>query len=738
MTTHLQKLVKYLSESDYQPVKGYNIINPPTHCTHETADCDCQEIENIEKQTGEHVTSSGAQDWMTPDEGHASKFGLKKPGLQPYTSLVRRVGKVPYFATRWRKTEVKGVAAEVKILPVESFAGDLSQIYDSWKLYVDEREETKDLLLPLLCLQEFIEEGRKGILAQLGNRIIGLVPIMVDELGEARISILTASPKEIEDGKEEYVEDALREGLDTYASSREWNLLTSDEGDNGDIVKQQLLKKAYRNKTYSIEKAGFETPGKANKMAFKQQRAAEEKALGHVPKTGNWLAPGRNGWINPEEMAELQGWDMESEKGQAEMAELQAYGTKEGKGGAQASFDPEDRRRGSGEGIKAKRGSSIKKYDESILRELDVKEDGTPDIDDTFTLADGSLASQRLEGWTDVVINKDPNAYHQAFGINPQGTRRSLTRQGVTQENAQMKFHRGNKFSVAMPAITDKIREGIAAGDENAEALLFLSVTGMRLGDESDHIGTKVKNPVTGEIEIKHTYGGSTILGKHLAIGGKNNDEIHIFAPLKTTNRHRYEGESVTILTPIKNKELADMLLRKGVGEISKTKDGRMVPKKIGKNSAGVGITSKAIFKKATADSIGHYMEQWVVGEGGLNLPKDADGKGFSPKDFRTNASRVTMGASVDKLINEKGLPKTKEQYNSFLDTVYKDVGAMLGDTPRVAKDSYIDPDLLDALLPEPADLPSEMFLDEPSEMTFDDWDEDRAENDEEYGVSRF
>ena len=122
MTTHLQKLVKYLSESDYQPVKGYNIINPPTHCTHETADCDCQEIENtadctcqtdecdcqeIEKQVGEHVTSSGAADWKTPDQGHGSKFGLDKPGLTPYTSLVRRVGKVPYFATRWRKTEIK-------------------------------------------------------------------------------------------------------------------------------------------------------------------------------------------------------------------------------------------------------------------------------------------------------------------------------------------------------------------------------------------------------------------------------------------------------------------------------------------------------------------------------------------------------------------------------------------------------------------------------------------------------
>ena len=71
MSTHLQKLVKYLSEGDYQPVKGYNIINPSTHCIHEVADCDCPckhetpectcqtaecDCQEITKQKGEHVT----------------------------------------------------------------------------------------------------------------------------------------------------------------------------------------------------------------------------------------------------------------------------------------------------------------------------------------------------------------------------------------------------------------------------------------------------------------------------------------------------------------------------------------------------------------------------------------------------------------------------------------------------------------------------------------------------------
>ena len=745
MTTHLQKLVKYLSESDYQPVKGYNIINPPTHCTHETDDCDCQEIENttdctcqtdecdcqeIEKQVGEHVTSSGAADWKTPDQGHGSKFGLDKPGLTPYTSLVRRVGKVPYFATRWRKTEVKGVAAEVKILPVETFAGDLSQIYDSWKLYVDEREETKDLLLPLLCLQEFIEEGRKGILAQIGNRIIGLVSIMVDELGEARVSILTASPKEIEDGKEEYVEDALREGLDTYTSEREWNLLTSDEGDNGDVVKQQLLKKTYRKENYSIAKADFESPAKAKLRAHKEKRAAEEKELGHVPKTGDWLAPGRNGWINPEVMAELQGWDMESEEGQAEMAKLQAYGTPEGKGGAQTSHDPKDRRRGSGEGIKAKRGSAIKKYDEKNLRELDVKEDGTPDIDDTFKLADGSLASQRLAGWTDVVVNDDPNAAHQAFGFNPQGVRRTLPHTKEQQENSDLKYHAGDVFSENIPAMMELIEAGVETGDQNAQALFFIAITGMRLGNAKEATGTKVTNPSTKEEEIHRTYGASTILAKHIAIGGPNKDEIHIFAPMKTNaTRVIFAGESVTQLPMIKNKKLADLLLSKGAGDLYKNKTGEMDVKRGGKNSSGVTVntSNKSIFR--TDDKkIERYMEQWIVGKGGLDLPNAVDPKtgkekGFSPKDFRTNSSRTTLTMSVARQIEERGMPQTIEQYNQMESGVWDDVAAMLGDTPDVARKSYIDPKLLQNMLPNPKTLPSERSLAKPQPMTFPDSD---------------
>jgi len=312
-------------------------------------------------------------------------------------------------------------------------------------------------------------------------------------------------------------------------------------------------------------------------------------------------------------------------------------------------------------------------------------------------------------------LNKDPNAKHQGWYKDKNGKQTAIRSLGATQAAEDAKWLRNNVLASNMPAVMDTLREGVAAGDQNAEALLFITVTGMRLGDESELTGTKVKNPLTNEEEIIPTYGASTITGKHIALDG---DNIYIFAPLKTTNRDKFEGESVTKLPKINNKELADMLRSKGAAELVKKKDGTTGIKKVGKNSAGVGISQGAMFPKANADSIGHYMENWVTGPGGLDLPKAADGKGFSPKDFRTLTGRVTLGASMDRL----GVPATKEQYNEFKAKAIADVAKALGNTSKVAERSYIDPVLFD-VWPDRDDLPSERFSAMGADVDFDDWD---------------
>ena len=683
MSTHLQKLVKYLSEGDYQPVKGYNIINPPTHCTHEITDCDCPckhetdecicqaaicDCQDIEKQKGEHVTSSGAKDWMTPDEGHAGKFGMKKPGLQPYTSLVRRVGKVPYFATRWRKTEVKGLPAEVKIIPVDNYTGDLEQVYDSWELYVKEKdgqEDTKDLLLPLLGLQEFIEEDRKGILAQLGNRIIGLVSIMVDELGEARISILTASPREIEDGKEEYVEDALREGLETYASSREWNLLHSHKEDMENLARQSSLKKAYRlmkDMPYvpSVEAQESIAADKADRA----NKAAEARKKKWVPKSGDWEYP--DSWIKSEDTwmktwAKENNVDLSTEEGKEKaQTALEAH---KNKGGKRKAGTREGRRRNP---------YSMNKYPEENRIKVEWSED--------ITTADGQPAS----GWLrdaepgSITKNTDPNAEHQFWYRNKKGDQRIVWRQGFQQDNADYKWHRGREFAEHVPAIMDKLREGIAAGYPKSEIPFMMAITSMRLGGKEP--GQRAGTP---------TRGVSTLLGENIRLDG---DKIEIRVVTKATSKKKDTKQVVTKLGPFENKELADILRSKNVPEVGQSAEGK---------------NRGHLWPDVSTEAVRNHWDEFIVGKNGLQLPTAQDPEtdqqsGFQLKDLRTFGGRTAFLEAVEK----RGTPRTKEEYNEIKAEAVAAVAKRLGNDSKTALKSYIDPVLVKAALGDPKDLP--------------------------------
>jgi len=460
MGERLQELIKYLSESDYQPIGADNIINPQEEKP------DLIEVQKQVRTSAEHVTSSGAEDWLNaPDkESRAADFGMKKPGLVPYTSLVRPTGKTPYFATRWRKVDPNAAEKEVNIIPVENFQGDIKQIYDAWKQYVGQQEEadSQDLMLPLLGLQDFIEEGRKGVLAQIGNRVIGLASIEVDEMGEARVSILSAAPKEIEEGEEAYVEDALREGLETYVDEHEWNLITSTDAN----VEQESLKKAYRS--IRISKAKFTDAEKASK-------AAAAKAKGWFPKTGDWMNPGN--WItSKEEAIKEHGADHPMFR-EGEDIPVQQRGTQE------------ERRRG-------------QKYPEGAMKAEDAWGEGKA--------REGySMGGMKIpKGSTDVILNPDPNAKQQAWYRNTKGIPLILRTTKHFKEADTIKYGRGNEFAADEDVILNKVREEVANGREEAQVLLMMALTSMRPGNTRG----------------KMVYGATTILGENIRINGDKVD----------------------------------------------------------------------------------------------------------------------------------------------------------------------------------------------------------------------
>jgi len=420
----LQEIIKWLSERDYQNVEGDNIINPQFE----------KDGHKVEKQ--EHVTSSGAADWLeSPDKTPTTTFGLKKPGLVPYTSLVRRTGKTPYFATRWRKVDPEAEKEEINIIPVENFQGDLEQVYDAWKKYVGQQEDadSQDLLLPLLGLQDFLEEGRKGILAQMGNRIIGLASLEVDDMNEARLSILSASPLEIEEANESYVEDALREGLETYVDEREYNLITSTDAN----VEQESIKKAYHH----IRLAKAKLPDQD-----KQVLAQEARRRGLLPQTGDWLKPGR--WVTREE--------------------AKALGvTSDAKQQRETS---EERQRG--------------RYSEQ--KDLVSPEEGAEKGIQPGKTAGGYPIP---EGATDIQLNPDPDALVQAHFRNKDGKARKIYSNEHHDRKTNEKYGRGREMAMDEPAIINFLDEERAKGVVEAEVLRLMAWTSLRIGNAREGEG---------------------------------------------------------------------------------------------------------------------------------------------------------------------------------------------------------------------------------------------------------
>ena len=142
--------------------------------------------------------------------------------LVPYRTMVNRPGKTPYFATRWKKVTVpQRTGTAYSVVPIDEYTGDIKNIYSSWKGYVGDREEGRhDLFLPIIALQEILYKGYDGLLAIFNNRIVGVVSIHINQAGEARLSILSASPFDIIQGTENRIEDMLRRGVEIYVQNK--------------------------------------------------------------------------------------------------------------------------------------------------------------------------------------------------------------------------------------------------------------------------------------------------------------------------------------------------------------------------------------------------------------------------------------------------------------------------------------------------------------------------------------
>ena len=244
--------------------------------------------------------------------------------------------------------------------------------------------------------------------------------------------------------------------------------------------------------------------------------------------------------------------------------------------------------------------------------------------------------------WKDVWICPYPGGHIQATGIDAAGRKQYLYHQRWRARRDQEKFDEMLDFAAALPKLRRRVARDLRRGDLSRPHVLACAV---RLLDRGFfRIGSE-EYAVDNE-----TYGLATIHKRHVRLQG---DVISFDYPAKSGQRRIQsvvDPEVASVVQRLKSR-------RGGGPELLAYKDGR----------------------------------RWVdVRSGDINeYLKEATGQDFSAKDFRTWNATV-LAALALAVAGEAAGSKTGRK--RAIGRAIKEVAHYLGNTPAVARSSYIDP----------------------------------------------
>jgi DNA topoisomerase I len=256
-------------------------------------------------------------------------------------------------------------------------------------------------------------------------------------------------------------------------------------------------------------------------------------------------------------------------------------------------------------------------------------------------------------GWTEVWICPNPNGHLQVTGIDDAGRKQYLYHPRWRARRDQQKFEEMLDFARTLPRLRRVIRTDLAGEDLGrrqvlACALRLLDRGFFRIGSED-------------YAEQNDSYGLATILSSHVAI----------------------EPHGVRF----------DYVAKSGQRRIQKIDDPDVLR-----------IVTKLKRRRGGGDELLAYKERgrWVdVTSADINeYVKEAMGEDFSAKDFRTwNGTMLAAVALSTDARNGSGRRGAGRPTKRAITEAVKVVAGFLGNTPAVARASYIDPRVFDRYL---------------------------------------
>ncbi|MEJ3404167.1 DNA topoisomerase IB [Rathayibacter sp. YIM 133350] len=249
--------------------------------------------------------------------------------------------------------------------------------------------------------------------------------------------------------------------------------------------------------------------------------------------------------------------------------------------------------------------------------------------------------------WTNVWIAERPNAHILAVGVDDAGRRQYIYHPQWRAARDSVKFERARALAAALPAARARVTrdlstEGLGRDRVLAGSFRMLDLVAVRVGAEQ-------------YFEANGSFGLSTLLVRHVKLDG---DVIRLAFPAKSGQHMRAEVQDTPLAT------ISAELLRRSP------------------RSRFLAWQEAGRFRALSGAQINDYVRGATGGE-------------FTAKDFRT--LRGTIAAAMS--LAQSGPATTERERKRALREAFIAASDTLGNTPAIAKNSYVDPAVIDHFL---------------------------------------
>jgi DNA topoisomerase-1 len=251
--------------------------------------------------------------------------------------------------------------------------------------------------------------------------------------------------------------------------------------------------------------------------------------------------------------------------------------------------------------------------------------------------------------WEDVWICPDPLGHLQATGVDAAGRKQYRYHDGWRTRRDREKFDAMLDFARSLPELRRRVDRDLGADDMGRDRVLACAVRLLDIG--FFRIGSE------GYAEQNESYGLATMRKEHVSFAG---EEIVFDYPGKGGQRR------VHAIGDAQVREVVEALKRRrgGSDELLAYRNGRR-------------------WLDVRSEDVNDYLKQ-IAGEA------------VSAKDFRTWAGTILAAVA---LASRADRVSSKTARKRAIAGAVREVAAFLGNTPAVARGSYIDPRVFDRFL---------------------------------------